>query len=179
MYWFSREYKVCPTVIRSFNYPGLVRRFLLLHFIELRTRSTYTFDTEHRTYFSLSKHFGMEGSATFVYTELELEPPEIRLLRVFPAVGLDARVECALERVSLDDANYNALSYTWGDPKDLLTIYVNGHQFLVRRNLESALRHLRKTVKRQRGSLGAFSCVNDTLKCHGENLQGKIAAVTG
>jgi hypothetical protein len=116
----------------------------------------------------------MEGSATFVYTELKPEPSEIRLLKVFPAADFDARVECALDCVSLDDANYNALSYTWGDPKDLVPIHVNGHQFLVRRNLKSALRHLRKTVSRQSGRMSS-----DKLKFVGEEPQGNLAAVTG
>jgi hypothetical protein len=116
----------------------------------------------------------MEGSATFVYTELKQKPPEIRLLKVFPAAELNAGVECALGCVSLNNANYNALSYTWGDPKDLLPIHVNGHQFLVRRNLELALRHLRKTMNSQSGPMSS-----DKLKFIGEEPHGNLAAVPG
>jgi hypothetical protein len=114
----------------------------------------------------------MEGSETFKYTKLNPKRLEIRLLKVFPAASLDARVECTLDCVSLDNANFNALSYTWGDPKDLLPIYVNNHEFLVRRNLESALRHLRKTVTRQ-----SRSTICNMLKFHSKKPQGNSAAI--
>jgi hypothetical protein len=44
----------------------------------------------------------------------------------------------------LDDLRLrHNISYVWGDPKDTLPIFLDGHIFNVTTNLESALRHLR------------------------------------
>ncbi|PQE31169.1 heterokaryon incompatibility protein [Rutstroemia sp. NJR-2017a WRK4] len=55
----------------------------------------------------------------------------------------EQNIYCELSVVPLDKAPpYVALSYTWGDPKDTLPIYVNNTLMQVTRNLHSALLHL-------------------------------------
>lgn len=81
----------------------------------------------------------------FNYRELRAEIQEIRLLKLFPATDFTAEIECGLVYVPLNSsAVYDALSYTWGDATDRLPIWINGHKVSVTRNLESALRNLRK-----------------------------------
>lgn len=45
--------------------------------------------------------------------------------------------------VQLDEAQYEALSYAWGDPDDVQPVIVNGIQRMITRNLSDALRCLR------------------------------------
>jgi hypothetical protein len=53
-------------------------------------------------------------------------------------------VRCKLSHVTFGEKpQYEALSYTWGDPNDLEDIIINGLKIKVRANLYSALRHLR------------------------------------
>jgi hypothetical protein len=55
----------------------------------------------------------------------------------------EQKIHCELSVVPLDKAPpYVALSYTWGDPKDTLPIYVNNILMQVTRNLHSALLYL-------------------------------------
>jgi hypothetical protein len=70
---------------------------------------------------------------------------EFRLLMLDTAlIELDP---CStLHNFSLDGVwpEFFALSYAWGDPRDTVPISVNGQSVLVTRNLQSALRHIRK-----------------------------------
>ncbi|KAF4868692.1 Heterokaryon incompatibility protein 6, OR allele [Colletotrichum siamense] len=62
---------------------------------------------------------------------------QIRLLRIMPGGG---RVKCQLRTVYLsEDPRYHALSYVWGDSKDMRLIKVNGTLFPVTVNLYDAL----------------------------------------
>lgn len=62
---------------------------------------------------------------------------QIRLLRIKPGGG---RVKCQLRTVYLsEDPRYHALSYVWGDSKDMRLIKVNGTLFPVTVNLYEAL----------------------------------------
>ncbi|KAF5489066.1 Heterokaryon incompatibility protein 6, OR allele [Colletotrichum siamense] len=62
---------------------------------------------------------------------------QIRLLRITPGVG---RVKCQLRTVYLsEDPRYHALSYVWGDSKDMRLIKVNGTLFPVTVSLYDAL----------------------------------------
>ncbi|PMD64719.1 uncharacterized protein K444DRAFT_499797, partial [Hyaloscypha bicolor E] len=76
---------------------------------------------------------------------------QIRLLTLFPGVNGDngdSPIRCILKPVHLDDAHppcYTALSYTWGDNSNKVTIEVNGTEFEVTRNLHLALKHFRNT----------------------------------
>ena len=56
----------------------------------------------------------------------------------------DSIIRCELSHVTFGEKpQYEALSYTWGDPNDLKDIIVDGFQMKVRANLYSALWHLR------------------------------------
>ncbi|KAF4834728.1 Heterokaryon incompatibility protein 6, OR allele [Colletotrichum siamense] len=71
-----------------------------------------------------------------------LSGTQIRLLRIMPGVG---RVKCQLRTVYLsEDPRYHALSYVWGDSKDMRWIKVNGTLFPVTVNLYDALIAFRK-----------------------------------
>ena len=88
-------------------------------------------------------------NGAFYYTALNHGTAEIRTLTLAPASDRQAPVLCQLDHVSiLGDAGrspvYEALSYTWGDPKDQRVIRVNGCPFFVTKNLDVALRFLRK-----------------------------------
>jgi hypothetical protein len=90
----------------------------------------------------------------YQYRALDQGKNEIRLIRLLPyeyyenALGLPPM--CSLFVVSLDQApEYEALSYTWGDPCKLSHICLDGHRVEVRRNLERALRQLRNRTSSQ------------------------------
>ncbi|KAF2816633.1 heterokaryon incompatibility, partial [Mytilinidion resinicola] len=59
--------------------------------------------------------------------------------------------------------SYYALSYVWGNPKDLLPITFNGSTFMITRNLWHALRQLRadKTVEKSYLWIDAI-CIDQT-----------------
>ncbi|PVH74162.1 hypothetical protein DL98DRAFT_430035, partial [Cadophora sp. DSE1049] len=59
-------------------------------------------------------------------------------------------IYCDLKIVPLAQAsNYVALSYTWGDANDTLTIYLNNAPVQVTSNLHSALLHMRAGLTRE------------------------------
>jgi hypothetical protein len=67
-----------------------------------------------------------------------------RLLSLEPGQGKET-IRCSVQEMDIDDPpKYTALSYTWGMPEGRLTIDVEGHDFLVTRNLWNALWHLRR-----------------------------------
>ncbi|KAK5695129.1 DNA-binding proteins Bright/BRCAA1/RBP1 and proteins containing BRIGHT domain [Elasticomyces elasticus] len=69
---------------------------------------------------------------------------EIRLLRVQPNADHDAEIVCTLDNAILEDGlAYHALSYTWGDLSNPLSIQVDGHALPITRNLHAALLTLR------------------------------------
>lgn len=86
-----------------------------------------------------------------IYENEALRHRQIRLLTLFPGVNGDngdSPIRCILKPVHLDDAHppcYTALSYTWGDNSNKVTIEVNGTEFEVTRNLHLALKHFRNT----------------------------------
>ncbi|KAE8446189.1 hypothetical protein EG329_012414 [Mollisiaceae sp. DMI_Dod_QoI] len=78
-----------------------------------------------------------------LYSPLNLALREIRLLSLLPGDFADV-IHCQLSVVSLDeDPAYEALSYVWGDARQKLPIILNGENFIITKNLESALRYLR------------------------------------
>ena len=80
---------------------------------------------------------------TDVYQKLDLGRRETRLLTLLPGEYEDT-VSCTLSIASLAESpTYEALSYVWGDPTVTLPILLDGLEFQVTSNLESALRHLR------------------------------------
>ncbi|KAF8864224.1 hypothetical protein BDZ45DRAFT_582496, partial [Acephala macrosclerotiorum] len=77
------------------------------------------------------------------YRPLDDERREIRLLTVERTSSRSKYVTCRLHRYSMDRLPpYTALSYCWGDPKDTVTMIVNGKKFSATRNLEAALRQI-------------------------------------
>jgi hypothetical protein len=69
---------------------------------------------------------------------------EIRVLDLMPATSSLSDIVCRLRVVRMPDApEYEALSYTWGDPSHQRFIQINGRPFAVTSNLWTALRHLR------------------------------------
>jgi hypothetical protein len=82
------------------------------------------------------------STQTFQYNPLENDNI-IRLVILLPGKET-AGVECITIHTCLDSpSGYLALSYTWGDPAVTLPIILDSHEFQVKENLESALRHLR------------------------------------
>ncbi|KAF2109649.1 heterokaryon incompatibility protein-domain-containing protein [Lophiotrema nucula] len=81
-----------------------------------------------------------------LYTNLNPEKEEIRLATILPGTGRDP-LRCTLQVSSFsqkrDALNYQALSYTWGDPHATNEILLNGGPFPVTSNLYAALHRLR------------------------------------
>lgn len=73
----------------------------------------------------------------------------IRVLIVEPeSAGSD--LQTRLEVVDLDkDMGYEAMSYTWGDPKDQVPLRVRGQTVMIPKNLENALKRLRFPDRRR------------------------------
>ncbi|WQF84452.1 Putative heterokaryon incompatibility [Colletotrichum destructivum] len=84
-----------------------------------------------------------------VDADLETEPGELkwalRCVTVAPGHGSEP-VRCKLVDFTLGRAQqtYEALSYTWGDRMDQATIHLDGKPLNVTKNLETALRCLRR-----------------------------------
>lgn len=82
--------------------------------------------------------------APFIYDRLQ--PGEIRLLH--NKVGNDGVTLWSLETVRLhhperlDALEFDALSYTWGDPAETFPFVCNSHEFRIHRNLHEALPYL-------------------------------------
>ncbi|KAI0376052.1 heterokaryon incompatibility protein-domain-containing protein [Hypomontagnella monticulosa] len=96
-----------------------------------------------------------ESAAVRLYQAIK--PWQTRILRINPAPQLDEPVVCALlvadvivheglgivEEGEPREVTYEALSYTWGAPVFSHPIRINGVEFFITENLDSALRHLR------------------------------------
>lgn len=79
-----------------------------------------------------------------IYTPFKSVEKEIRLLKISSGLE-DDPLRCSLEPIALDgDARYTALSYCWGDADDRVDITVNGQNISVTRNLENALKCMRR-----------------------------------
>jgi Heterokaryon incompatibility protein (HET) len=77
--------------------------------------------------------------------DLDASKHQIRILELLGGSGSD-KIECKSSVVSLEhNPAYTALSYVWGNDKDLLLITLNGYvDFPIIRNLYIALKYLRK-----------------------------------
>ena len=71
---------------------------------------------------------------------------EIRVLWLQPGKWTDP-VVCELTNVRLGAVDYRALSYVWGPRFNMRSIRLNGRNYSVTLNLESALKHLRVNYK--------------------------------
>lgn len=90
---------------------------------------------------SLSTSRRVQG---YVYTPLDRGVKRaIRTIRVLPDTE-HGYISCRLKDATTD-AQYSALSYTWGSDKDAQeAVLINGKPFKVRQNLFAFLRHARK-----------------------------------
>jgi len=80
-----------------------------------------------------------------IYCSLGIEGREIRLVRLLPGQWADD-IRCDLVRKCLSgNPGYQALSYVWGSQNSLRRILLNGIEYHVTVNLESALRRIRHT----------------------------------
>lgn len=87
-----------------------------------------------------------EQDASLNYSNLQEKKEEIRVLEILPGEDHE-EVRCRLKHHSCLKSfpRYTALSYCWGNLTDLVPITVNGCPHQVTRNLEAALRALRKS----------------------------------
>jgi Heterokaryon incompatibility protein (HET) len=78
----------------------------------------------------------------YTYTHLG-QPTSFRLLKVLP--GEFAKpLRCSLVECALDSkVQYEALSYTWGDPRDRGSITCDGREILATKPCLDAIQHLR------------------------------------
>jgi hypothetical protein len=108
---------------------------------------------------------------TYTYTPLDEARREIRLLHVFPKPNHredtintvnDNTIYCSFSIVSLDNPpEFEALSYAWGDPKQVVSIWLEGHKIQVTMNLHCALDNLRFTEEEGLRVLWADAlCIN-------------------
>jgi len=85
-----------------------------------------------------------------IYENEALRHRQIRLLTISPkesGENDESPIRCSLGPVDLDKEQpiYTALSYTWGQVEQPVTIIVNEIDFPATRNLHSALKHFRNT----------------------------------
>ncbi|KAH6975010.1 heterokaryon incompatibility protein-domain-containing protein [Ilyonectria sp. MPI-CAGE-AT-0026] len=85
----------------------------------------------------------MGQSATLVQRYSALPDGCIRLLSIQPSADRDARLECHLLPVRINERPYEALSYVWGQEDASHGIFVDAERVLVRTNLYGALKELR------------------------------------
>ncbi|KAF2664857.1 HET-domain-containing protein [Microthyrium microscopicum] len=79
-----------------------------------------------------------------IYSPLDEENQELRLIRILPSQDPSASLECFLDVISLRDFPiYYALSYVWGDQSRTVQILVNHHPVNITENLAAALTQLR------------------------------------
>ncbi|KAF4459272.1 Heterokaryon incompatibility [Fusarium albosuccineum] len=80
----------------------------------------------------------------FSYKPISKANREIRLIRLAPSPG-DESIKLELRHASADDnVPYHAVSYVWGDPKDIGPVTVDGEELLVSQNLIALFRQLLK-----------------------------------
>jgi hypothetical protein len=110
------------------------------------------------------------------YEPLHEDNREIRLISLHPG-NWDDDICCTTKVVSLDSRpHYEALSYAWGDLEDTTRIFIDDHPFQATRNLESALRYLRKSAEPRKLWVDALSIDqrNQSEKSWQVNIMGQI-----
>jgi hypothetical protein len=103
---------------------------------------------------------------------LDTRKREIRLVILAPG-SFEDDVYCTLHRVSPDENfEYEALSYTWGDPSITDEIFIHSQSFQVTTNLVSTLRHLRHAGVSQPRTLWV-----DAIAINQRDVQGRAQQV--
>jgi hypothetical protein len=117
----------------------------------------------------------------FQYSALDPTKREIRLLELHPGAQGE-KISCGLMTISLsDDVYYEAVSYTWGDPKKLRTINLVGSDRHVTKTLEIALQHLRyrHAVRRLWVDALCINQQNNQERLHQVQLMGFVYQSAG
>ncbi|KAL6907332.1 heterokaryon incompatibility protein domain-containing protein [Trichoderma evansii] len=78
----------------------------------------------------------------FTYTPLRRDIPEIRLVRILSAGDSTCDVSLELRHASIDEINFSALSYVWGDVKNPVEILIIGSSSKIGQNLFKGLTQL-------------------------------------
>ncbi|KAH7627231.1 heterokaryon incompatibility protein-domain-containing protein [Sordaria sp. MPI-SDFR-AT-0083] len=81
-----------------------------------------------------------------LYYNFPISRSHIRLLQLLPSENEDAAMHCELFCTTLDSKGtrpYEALSYVWGSKAKPYSIFINGRNLAVGKNLYAALLHLR------------------------------------
>lgn len=116
------------------------------------------------------------GTGMYRYEPISKESRNIRILSVLPG-SFASDIHCTLQTVSLDDhPDYDALSYTWGDPEITRPIFVDGIEVQVTTNLEAALWHIRSAESVLTMWVDAL-CINqadNSEKSHQVAIMGEI-----
>jgi hypothetical protein len=91
-------------------------------------------------------------------------PRSIRILTLYPAKQHTDAIKCTIEAIELEEASYNALSYSWamdedGDYSQNYEIFIDGNRQWITRNLSDGLRRIRVSDKPIRIWLDAV-CIN-------------------
>lgn len=107
-------------------------------------------ETEFATNSLLSENPSLFQEHTYEALECLRMGDVIRLITIIPGDFADP-VSCTLESISLEAANYDAISYAWatesGDDSRSQTIYIDGKTLSVTKNCEAALRRLRHKIE--------------------------------
>lgn len=127
--------------------------------------------------------FKASANSPFAYAALDHERSEFRTLALSPARHKGEDLHCTLSSARLTDerqhqAEYEALSYVWGDVGGSRCIYVNDHAFPVTSNLDIALRYLRSATEPRMLWIDAI-CIdqkNSTEKTHQVGMMRDIYA---
>jgi hypothetical protein len=97
------------------------------------------------------------------------EEDAFRLIFLQPSQDGSAPIQCSIKHSTLSryehelQNHYTALSYVWGDPNDIRTIFVDRRPVQITASLESALRHLREQEPGRVLCLWADAlCINQT-----------------
>lgn len=86
---------------------------------------------------------------------------EIRIIKLLPNT-FHAPVECELEHIVLDPgADYEAVSYCWGDASVTQSILLNGNPYPITINILDGLRYLRREESPRRLWVDSL-CINQT-----------------
>ncbi|KAF5013373.1 hypothetical protein FDECE_620 [Fusarium decemcellulare] len=80
----------------------------------------------------------------FTYHHLARDSSEIRLVRLLEPLHQDSPLSLELCHASMNDINYTALSYVWGDVSSTVDIIVNDLLLGIGRNLHAALKQLQE-----------------------------------
>lgn len=103
-------------------------------------------------------HFIIRPKMVSVYDDTQLH--QIRLLELQPGQTHSGHIRCRMKTVSLSDPPlYEAVSYVWGNPSDIVLIEVNGTPFGVTKKLLGRARTYPASSLSQL-TLGDTICIN-------------------